>query len=340
MSPLLDRDTRAARVVASLANPDHVFRPGSFVTAEIPLSRDHAEVLVRKPHCRRSRASAWCSCATSAASRPARSPPAAKTIAPSRSFPACLPARPSRQQHLRSQSRAGQGGSRAPALRDAVISRIIDFPIRRRWFVLLAALAACGSAALGRAYRSTRCPTSPTTRCRSTPCAGALAGRNRKAGHLPHRDRARRHAGPRIYPLAVAQRLLAGDRGVRREDQHLFRPPADQRAPARNSQQSSARRRAEDRAGLHRLGEIYVDGRVRAAPREQGADGRPGWQSDGAYLTPEGQRLGSELERAAYLRTVQDWIIRPQLKSVPGVAGWMRSADTSSSTTSSRTPRS
>ena len=50
-------------------------------------------------------------------------------------------------------------------------------------------------------------------------------------------------------------------------------------------------------------------------------DGQPGWQSDGTYLTPEGQRLSSDLERAAYLRTVQDWIIRPQLKGVPGVAG-------------------
>lgn len=50
-------------------------------------------------------------------------------------------------------------------------------------------------------------------------------------------------------------------------------------------------------------------------------DGQPGWQSDGSYLTPEGQRLASDLERAAYLRTVQDWIIRPQLKTVPGVAG-------------------
>jgi membrane fusion protein, heavy metal efflux system len=46
VSPLLDRDTRAARVVASLANPGHVFRPGAFVTAEIPLSQDHAEVVV------------------------------------------------------------------------------------------------------------------------------------------------------------------------------------------------------------------------------------------------------------------------------------------------------
>jgi membrane fusion protein, heavy metal efflux system len=48
VSPLLDRETRAARVVASLANPDHVFRPGSFVTAEIPLSHDGAEVAIPK----------------------------------------------------------------------------------------------------------------------------------------------------------------------------------------------------------------------------------------------------------------------------------------------------
>jgi cobalt-zinc-cadmium efflux system membrane fusion protein len=48
VSPLLDRDTRAARVVASLANPDQAFRPGSFVTADIPLSHDEAEVLVPK----------------------------------------------------------------------------------------------------------------------------------------------------------------------------------------------------------------------------------------------------------------------------------------------------
>ncbi len=50
-------------------------------------------------------------------------------------------------------------------------------------------------------------------------------------------------------------------------------------------------------------------------------DGEPGWQSDGVYLTPEGERLADELSRIVYLRTVQDWIIRPQMKTVPGVAG-------------------
>ena len=51
------------------------------------------------------------------------------------------------------------------------------------------------------------------------------------------------------------------------------------------------------------------------------ADGQPGWQPDGSYLTPEGDRLTDEVAKAGYLRTVQDWIIRPQLRTVEGVAG-------------------
>lgn len=50
-------------------------------------------------------------------------------------------------------------------------------------------------------------------------------------------------------------------------------------------------------------------------------DGAPGWQSDGTYLTPEGERLTDEMQRATYLRTVQDWIIRPQLRTTLGLAG-------------------
>ena len=71
------------------------------------------------------------------------------------------------------------------------------------------------------------------------------------------------------------------------------------------------------------LGEIYMWTVHYKKPGEGTPvkDGQPGWQTDGSYLTPEGQRLATEVERAAYLRTVQDWIIRPQLKTVPGVAG-------------------
>jgi heavy metal efflux system protein len=71
------------------------------------------------------------------------------------------------------------------------------------------------------------------------------------------------------------------------------------------------------------LGEIYWWS-VEYAPPGEGVpvrDGKPGWQSDGSYLTPDGERLTDDFRRTVYLRTVQDWIIRPQMKSVPGVAG-------------------
>ncbi|NNM77708.1 CusA/CzcA family heavy metal efflux RND transporter [Sphingomonas sp. ID1715] len=72
------------------------------------------------------------------------------------------------------------------------------------------------------------------------------------------------------------------------------------------------------------LGEVLMYSVDFANPAGKGArirNGRPGWQSDGSFLTPEGDRLIDEVARAAYLRTVQDWIIRPQLRTVTGVAG-------------------
>ena len=71
------------------------------------------------------------------------------------------------------------------------------------------------------------------------------------------------------------------------------------------------------------LGEIYWWSVEYTPPGEGVAvrDGKPGWQSDGSYLTPEGERLTDDFQRTVYLRTVQDWIIRPQMKTVPGVAG-------------------
>jgi heavy metal efflux system protein len=71
------------------------------------------------------------------------------------------------------------------------------------------------------------------------------------------------------------------------------------------------------------LGEVYVWTVDYEHPNGKGAevkDGTPGWQSDGSYLTPEGQRLSTNLQQTAYLRTVQDWIIRPQLKGLEGLA--------------------
>lgn len=72
------------------------------------------------------------------------------------------------------------------------------------------------------------------------------------------------------------------------------------------------------------LGEIFMFSVAFRHPDGKGPEhsaGKPGWQPDGSYLTPEGERLTTELARAAYLRTVQDWIIRPQMRTVRGVAG-------------------
>jgi cobalt-zinc-cadmium efflux system membrane fusion protein len=48
VSPLLDKDTRAARVVASVDNAARKWRPGSFVTAEIPTDQSPAAIVVPK----------------------------------------------------------------------------------------------------------------------------------------------------------------------------------------------------------------------------------------------------------------------------------------------------
>ncbi|WP_338689561.1 efflux RND transporter periplasmic adaptor subunit [Bradyrhizobium sp. 26S5] len=48
VSPLLDRETRNARVIATMPNRDHRWKPGTFVTAEVPLSGAPSTVIVPK----------------------------------------------------------------------------------------------------------------------------------------------------------------------------------------------------------------------------------------------------------------------------------------------------
>lgn len=72
------------------------------------------------------------------------------------------------------------------------------------------------------------------------------------------------------------------------------------------------------------LGEIYMYSVDFIHPDGVGAkieDGQPGWQSDGSYLTLEKEKLVSDYQKASYLRTIQDWSIRPQLKGINGLAG-------------------
>ena len=55
--------------------------------------------------------------------------------------------------------------------------------------------------------------------------------------------------------------------------------------------------------------------------RDAPKGGRTGWQPDGSFITERGDRLDTEVAKAAYLRTVQDWVVAPLMRSIDGVAG-------------------
>ncbi len=70
------------------------------------------------------------------------------------------------------------------------------------------------------------------------------------------------------------------------------------------------------------LGEIYMWTLQYSDPKKTKIEeGKPGFQPDGSYLTPEGMILKKDFEKAGYLRTLQDWVIKPQLRTITGVAG-------------------
>ena len=58
------------------------------------------------------------------------------------------------------------------------------------------------------------------------------------------------------------------------------------------------------------LGEVYM-WTVHLEHRDEDTHrpGEPGIQPDGSYITPEGDRLVTEADKATYLRTAQDWIV-------------------------------
>ncbi len=68
------------------------------------------------------------------------------------------------------------------------------------------------------------------------------------------------------------------------------------------------------------LGEIVMWTLEYTARDQKGASSSLGWQRDGSYRTPIGEVLRDDVALQAYLRSVEDWIVRPQLRNVPGVA--------------------
>jgi cobalt-zinc-cadmium resistance protein CzcA len=205
-----------------------------------------------------------------------------------------------------------------------VISRIIDFSIRRRWFVLAAALALCavGAWALARVPIDA-VPDITNNQVQINTVAPALSPVEIEKQVTFRIETALAGTPGLEYTRSLSRNGFSQVTAVFSDKTNIYF--ARQQINERLLEiRSSLPPGAEPRIGpvSTGLGEIYM-WTVEYAPRPgaRARDGEAGWQSDGAYLTPEGQRLTSELERAAYLRTVQDWIIRPQLKGVPGVAG-------------------
>jgi len=206
-----------------------------------------------------------------------------------------------------------------------MIERIIDFSVRRRWLILLITLAA----AVSGSWSLTRLPIDAVPDVTNVQVQiNAVA--------------------PALTPVEIEKQVtvaletvLAGTPGLEstrsfsrngfaqitavftdRTDIYFARQQVSERI---NEAKANLPPGVEVKLGpiSTGLGEIYWWAVEYAKPGELAPvrDGQPGWQSDGTYLTLEGERLTDDFRRTVYLRTVQDWIVRPQMKTVLGVAG-------------------
>ncbi|KMO20272.1 efflux RND transporter permease subunit [Methylobacterium platani] len=206
-----------------------------------------------------------------------------------------------------------------------MISRILDVSIRRRWLVLLLSLLVAGFGG----YAVTKLPIDAVPDITNN-----QVQINTTAPSLSPVDIEKQVT----YPVEAALAGIKGldyTRSLSRNGFSQVTAVFSETLDIYFARQQVAERLAQVRKDLPPgaepamgpistgLGEIYMWSIHYAKPgaRAVSAEGAPGWQPDGGYLTPEGQRLKTELEQTAYLRTVQDWIIRPRIRTVPGVAG-------------------
>ncbi|QDM15530.1 CusA/CzcA family heavy metal efflux RND transporter [Tardiphaga sp. vice352] len=206
-----------------------------------------------------------------------------------------------------------------------MIERIIDFSVQRRWLILLLTLAAAASGL----WSLTRLPIDAVPDVTNVQVqVNAVA--------------------PALTPVEIEKQVtvaletvLAGTPGLEstrsfsRNGFAQITAVFTDRTNIYFARQQISERINEAKASLPPgvevklgpistgLGEIYWWAVEYAKPGAMAPvrDGLPGWQSDGTYLTPEGERLTDDFQRTVHLRTVQDWIVRPQMKTVPGVAG-------------------
>ncbi|MCA1713577.1 MAG: CusA/CzcA family heavy metal efflux RND transporter [Gammaproteobacteria bacterium] len=202
-----------------------------------------------------------------------------------------------------------------------MISRIVEFAIARRWLVILATLAA----ALVGGWALSRLPIDAVPDITNN-----QVQINVQAPALSPLDLEQQVT----YPVETALAGIPGLESTRSMTRHGFAQVTAVFSDATDiyfarQQVSDRLRDAQDAlpqgvdAGLGPiatgLGDVYM-WTVEYAERED-TRARGGLQADGSYVTPEDERLVGDKQKATYLRTVQDWIVAPQLKSTEGLAG-------------------
>lgn len=204
-----------------------------------------------------------------------------------------------------------------------MISRIVNFSVARRWHVLIATILL----SIVGAFALTRLPIDAVPDITNT-----QVQINVVVPSLAPVDVERQVT----YPIETAFAGIPGLESTRSLTRHgfaqvtvVFKDGTDiyfarqQMAERLRSVERSLPEGASASLGpiATGLGDVYmwtVEYSSKPGPK---AGAGTGLQADGSYVTPEGEVLRSAAEKATYLRTVQDWIVAPQLKNTEGLAG-------------------
>ena len=163
-------------------------------------------------------------------------------------------------------------------------------------------------------------PTSPTTRSRSTCGPVAFARSDREAGRRSPIETALAGIPGLEYTRSLNRNGFAQITAVfsDKTDIYFARPQVAERL--RTAEEALPQGVIPEMGPIATgLGDIFMwTVEYRELDQVRHRNGEPGLQRDGSYITPEGDHLVSDADKATYLRTVQDWIVTPQLKSTAG----------------------
>jgi len=203
-----------------------------------------------------------------------------------------------------------------------MISRIVTFAVARRWLVLFVTLLATFAGALA----LTRLPIDAVPDITNVQVQINVTAPALSPGDVERQV---------TFPVETALAGIPGLESTRSLTRHgfaqvtaVFTDATDiyfarqQVAERLRTVEKDLPRGAEPTMGpvATGLGDIYmwmIEFEANEGRKVQGV----GLQPDGSYVTPDGQRLRTEVEKATYLRTIQDWIVAPQLKNTKGLAG-------------------